>query len=249
MKRIYFEGLNFLVGNKNQVTNFIFNLICQQKSFILLPASLNDLAEANKSANNKKSYKKVTYCVTDGMPLVWLFNYRSFGFFKQKQYERVYGPTLMKEIFGFNAKEINHFLYGSSSEVLTKLNRNIIDSTPNTQIVGQISPPFRQLTLSEEARFIFEIRKSKATVLWLGLSSPKQVLLAARWSKFLPNVGIMCVGAAFDFLAKKQVMAPPVLQKNGLEWLFRLIVSPKRLWKRYLVTIPSYLIKRILFFR
>lgn len=86
------------------------------------------------------------------------------------------------------------------------------------------------------------IRRSKTTVLWIGLSSPKQVQLALRWRSKLPGVSIMCVGAAFDFVAQAKPSAPQWMKQLGLEWLFRLVTEPQRLWKRYLVDVPVFLV-------
>lgn len=233
MKRVKLEHLNFLIGRRREVTQFVLRKIGTRQSFILLPTSLNDLAAASGSQKLLAAYRQVDFCVTDGMPLVWFF-----------RGERVYGPTLMKNILGKNQGGTKHFFYGSTAQTLAKLTKNLKDLVPQTRVVGKIAPPFRPLTKKEEVKYLAQIRHSRANVLWIGLSSPKQVELAARWQRFLPGVSIMCVGAAFDFLAGKQVMAPSWVQKNGWEWLFRFLVEPKRLWHRYLVTIPGYLLKK-----
>jgi len=242
------EGLDFLVGARDEVTNFIFKQITGHTSFVLLPTSLNDIASINGNLPLTRKYQEVDYCLTDGMPLVWWFNLECFFLRKKEKIQRLYGPTLMRDILGKSDNQVKHFLYGSSPQTITNLAKEIIKLNPSIKIVGKISPPFGDLSLADEASFLAEIRKVKADVLWIGLSSPKQVYLATRWKHFLPQVGVMCVGAAFDFLSKKQPMAPRFVQKVGLEWLFRLFVSPKRLWKRYLILIPIYLFKKLFSF-
>ncbi len=239
------DGLNYLVGKRKTITQTILKNIEKIGGFILLPTSLNDLASMDDDKKLRKSYQKIDFCVTDGMPLVWYFNLRSLFKRKMPFAERIYGPDLMKDILKSSNKDTIHFFYGSSKKTLFELEKNLKNLFPNTKIAKMISPPFRKLSLLEEAKFIVKVRKSRADVLWIGLSSPKQVVLAARWSNFLPNTKIFCVGAAFDFLSKRQAIAPRTVQNLGLEWLFRLIADPLRLWKRYLVLIPKFILKRI----
>lgn len=249
MKKVLLSNLTFLVGKKRAITQLILKKINEKKgSFVLLPTSLNDLASIDENKKLRRIYQKVHFCVTDGMPLVWFFNIKSIFSGKGIIAERIYGPDLMKDILEFGNNNTTHFFYGSSEQTLFDLEKNLKMLYSNLKVVEMISPPFRKLTLLEEANYIIEILKSRADVLWIGLSSPKQVELAVRWSHFLPNTKIMCVGAAFDFMAKKQAMAPRIIQNLGLEWLFRLIIDPLRLWRRYLILIPKFVFKRIYYF-
>lgn len=248
MKQVKLDKLNFLIGGRSATTDLILKKIETKGSFVLLPTSLNDLASINENKKLSKIYQKVDFCVTDGMPLVWFFNFKSILSGKGKIAERIYGPDLMKDVLEFGNSKTSHFFYGSSEHTLFELEKNIKKLAPKVKIIKMISPPYRKIALFEEANFIIEIIKSRADVLWIGLSSPKQVELAVRWSYFLPNTKIMCVGAAFDFLAKKQAMAPKMIQNLGLEWLFRLLIDPLRLWRRYLILIPKFIFKRIYYF-
>lgn len=248
MNQIKLANLNFLIGGREAVTDLVLKKIMKRGSFVLLPTSLNDLASIEENKNLKKIYQKVDYCVTDGMPLVWFLNLKSIFRGKGSIAERIYGPDLMKDILEFGNNKTSHFFYGSSDQTLFDLEKNLKKISPKIKIIEMISPPFRKLTLLEEANYVNKIRKSRADVLWIGLSSPKQVELAVRWSNLLPNTKIMCVGAAFDFLAKKQAMAPKIIQNLGLEWLFRLFIDPRRLWRRYLILIPKFIFKKIYYF-
>lgn len=246
MRQKQLDCFNFFVGSKKEVTQYLLDSIKQKRSFIVLPTSLNDLASVDADSTLCASYKAVDYCTTDGMPLVWYFFLLHFLQGKYEKIERVYGPTLMREILQLGDSKTKHFFYGSSQETITSLQANILKFAPQTSIAESVSPPFRQLSLQEEGEYIAEIVRKQTDVLWIGLSSPKQVKLAARWKKLLPHTAIFCVGAAFDFLAERQSMAPKTVQHMGLEWLYRLIVDPKRLWKRYLVVIPRYLLRKLL---
>lgn len=240
MKQQKLQSLNFIFGKKTEVTDFLFKQILQKKSLIVLPASLNDLAVTDADQNLKKIYKKVNFCVTDGMPIVWFLFWKNFI-----EVERVYGPTLMTDILSVTNNNLKHFFYGSSERTIVNLKNELKNNHLNLQIVGMVSPPYRQLSVLEEAHYVSEIRRKKADVLWLGISSPNQVQLAVRWKKFLPNTVIFCVGAAFDYVAGTTIKPPVLMQKVGLEWLFRLMTNPRRLAKRYLLDIPKFLFGRL----
>ena len=242
IKEYYYSNHKFLAGKKKNIVNYLFNLIIKRRSAVILPCSLNDLAESSENLNLRKVYKKVDFNVTDGMPLVWFFTIKL-----KVLCERVYGPDLMLEILKKSQHtELKHFFYGSSGETLSKLEKYIIQLFPKIKIVGSISPPYRKLNLIEEAHYLHQIRTKKIDLLWVGLSSPKQVELAVRWKNFLPNTTILCVGAAFDFIADSKIKAPKLIQLLGLEWLFRLSTEPRRLYKRYLIKIPSFLIRTLI---
>jgi N-acetylglucosaminyldiphosphoundecaprenol N-acetyl-beta-D-mannosaminyltransferase len=173
----------------------------------------------------------------DGMPLVWAL--RSFGF---KQQQRVYGPTLMLRVCR-SAAQYGHriFLYGGRDEALLELCRRLVQNFPSLKIAGTYAPPFRPLTPEEELSVSSRISDSGADIVFVGISTPKQ----ERWmyehrAKF-PGVVMIGVGAAFDFHAGHVRQAPAWMQRNGFEWLFRLIMEPARLWQRYLLVTPRFL--------
>jgi N-acetylglucosaminyldiphosphoundecaprenol N-acetyl-beta-D-mannosaminyltransferase len=117
--------------------------------------------------------------------------------------------------------------------VLSALEAELCRRFPKAAIVGAVSPPFRALTEEETAEQTARIVDSKAQVVWVGLGTPKQDWESARLAVDIPAVFI-AVGAAFDFVAGEKKQAPMWMQRNGLEWLFRLAVEPRRLWRRYL---------------
>jgi N-acetylglucosaminyldiphosphoundecaprenol N-acetyl-beta-D-mannosaminyltransferase len=117
--------------------------------------------------------------------------------------------------------------------VLAELETELRRRFPNAQIVGAESPPFRTLTEQEIAEQEARLVESTAQVVWVGLGTPKQDWESARLAEEIPAV-FLAVGAAFDFIAGEKRQAPLWMQRNGLEWLFRLAVEPRRLWRRYL---------------
>jgi N-acetylglucosaminyldiphosphoundecaprenol N-acetyl-beta-D-mannosaminyltransferase len=176
--------------------------------------------------------------VADGMPLVWISRWTDAPLS-----DRVYGPDLFESFCTLaDSKAYSYFFYGSSPAVLSALTRKIRDQFPRIRIAGALSPPYREITADEEARFIDEINRSNADVLWIGLGSPKQEkwMHSVRHRVRVPVLA--AIGAAFDFHAGSVRQAPKRVQKMGLEWLFRLLMEPRRLWKRYLLNNPGFVL-------
>jgi N-acetylglucosaminyldiphosphoundecaprenol N-acetyl-beta-D-mannosaminyltransferase len=148
--------------------------------------------------------------------------------------DRVYGPDLFLDVFEKGQElGLRHYLLGSTPQVLSKLETELRRRFPKAAIVGVVSPPFRALTEQETAEQTARLVESKAQVIWVGLGTPKQDWESARLAGDVAAV-FLAVGAAFDFIAGEKKQAPLWMQRNGLEWLFRLAVEPRRLWRRYL---------------
>ena len=135
-----------------------------------------------------------------------------------------------------------HYLYGSTAETLEALQVELGEIAPQSEIVGAFSPPFREMTSEESDAAMGAIRDSGADVVWVGLGMPKQELWMHRMRPELPGIALLGVGAAFDFLAGTKKQAPAWMQKAGLEWLFRLVQEPRRLWRRYVWNNPAYVV-------
>ncbi|HSZ59135.1 MAG TPA: WecB/TagA/CpsF family glycosyltransferase [Tepidisphaeraceae bacterium] len=173
----------------------------------------------------------------DGQPVRWALNY----FHGAGLTDRVYGPELMRRLCAAAAqKGIPIYLYGGTEDVLARLRERLLGWFPNLSIAGAESPPFRPLTDEEHEETVGRINDSGAGIVFLGIGSPKQEIFAHRHRHDIRAVQL-CVGAAFDFHAGVKKMAPPWMQKRGLEWLFRVIQEPGRLWKRYLIANSTYL--------
>jgi N-acetylglucosaminyldiphosphoundecaprenol N-acetyl-beta-D-mannosaminyltransferase len=167
----------------------------------------------------------------DGTPLVWIGRRAGLDGFTS----RVYGPDLTVAVCDRGrAHGLRHYLYGASPEVVERFAQELRRRFPGIEIVGVESPPFRPLRDEEEAELVERIRAAGAHLVWVGLGTPKQDHFVDR---FRDRVGIplLAVGAAFDFLAGEKKMAPRWMQERGLEWLYRLLSEPRRLWKRYLI--------------
>lgn len=173
--------------------------------------------------------------VPDGMPLVWSMNLRLEDGEKLK--DRVYGPTLMLEtIRATEGKSAyRHFLLGGKESTLEKLRANFGCEFPGVEIADAYSPPFGEWPEDEFERICRKIESSGANLVWVGLGCPKQEHWIARHKDRLPPGVYFGIGAAFAFHAGEVSQAPGFLQRNGLEWAYRIAAEPRRLFKRYFV--------------
>jgi len=171
----------------------------------------------------------------DGMPLVWSMNRRLPP--GGRLADRVYGPTFMLRAFEWsqNLPEVRHFLLGGKPETLARLRAALGGQFPDARVAGAYSPPFGDWDEAENARIIALIRDSGSTFVWVGLGCPKQENWMGRLAEALPPAVYFGIGAAFAFHAGEVRQAPPVLQRLGLEWLYRLSREPRRLFRRYFV--------------
>lgn len=171
----------------------------------------------------------------DGMPLVW--GLRALGI---KNADRVCGPTLTLSVCEAAAQmNVPIALYGGTSESLAAFTSFLVQLFPTINIVCQISPPFRELTLAEDRAYTQQIVDSGAQILFVGIGCPRQEIWMSEHRGKIPAV-MLGVGAAFDFHSGRVKQAPMWMQQVGLEWLFRLMVEPRRLWKRYFKHNPRF---------
>jgi N-acetylglucosaminyldiphosphoundecaprenol N-acetyl-beta-D-mannosaminyltransferase len=177
------------------------------------------------------------FTVPDGQPLVWALN--ALG---HRVRSRVYGPELMDRACARAAASGQRFfLYGGRNQgALAQLARTLRLRHPGLKIVGGHCPPFRELSAAEEEAVAAEINRSEADVVWVGIGVPKQEKWMARMRERLEAPVLVGVGAAFDFHAGLVRQAPDGLQRLGLEWAFRLVQEPRRLWRRYLRYNPRF---------
>ncbi|MDP9295981.1 MAG: WecB/TagA/CpsF family glycosyltransferase [Actinomycetota bacterium] len=135
---------------------------------------------------------------------------------------------------------LRHYLYGGSPETLEMMQQRLRENEAGIEIVGAESPPFRPLSDDEVAESVSRMRAAGAQAVWVGLGVPKQDFMAARLRELDAAPAIFCVGAAFDFVAGVVPRAPLWMQRSGLEWLYRLLSEPWRLWRRYLIGNPRF---------
>jgi N-acetylglucosaminyldiphosphoundecaprenol N-acetyl-beta-D-mannosaminyltransferase len=175
--------------------------------------------------------------VPDGQPVRWAL----WWLHKQGLPDRVCGPKLTLRIAqAFAEKGLSVYLYGSQIEVLQQFACQLQQRFPQLQIAGMEPSKFRRLSLEERKELVARIKASGASTVLLGLGCPRQEVWAYEYRQML-GIPILAVGAAFDFHAGRLAPAPQTMQDLGLEWLFRLLQEPRRLWRRYILLNPLYL--------
>jgi N-acetylglucosaminyldiphosphoundecaprenol N-acetyl-beta-D-mannosaminyltransferase len=200
-------------------------------------AAVNLVMSAHDDPDTMRAVLGATLAVPDGQPLVWAL--RLLG---HARATRVYGPDLMERYCAHAAGAGTPiYLYGGRSEqALALLCERLGERFPGLRIAGGFSPPFRPLTAEEREQVVAEIDGSGAKVVWVGTGQPKQELWMSEMRPRLQAPLLVGVGAAFDFHAGIVSQAPGWMQRNGLEWIYRLSREPRRLWRRYASQNPRF---------
>ena len=206
-------------------------------SYLVAAANTHVVATAHRDQQFRQAMAKFDLIVPDGMPLVWYLNRIHSAGLK----DRVYGPDLMRRTLAAAESGERHFLLGGTEAELAGLERVLARDYRKADIVGSYSPPFGNWPAGEEEKIIQLLRHALPTFVWVGLGCPKQELLLARLKSVLPPAVYVAVGAAFSLISGTIRQAPASWQRLGLEWAFRLLMEPRRLWRRYLVNNTYFL--------
>jgi N-acetylglucosaminyldiphosphoundecaprenol N-acetyl-beta-D-mannosaminyltransferase len=229
-------GIRIAETSYNDTANRVIAWAASGEYRYVCAANVHMIMEAYDSDDFRKIVNNADIVTPDGMPLVLLL--RILGL---KNQSRVYGPTLMKNICEASAR-LGVFVgfYGSTPQTLKALVHKLTSRIPNLKVGYTYSPPFRSLALEEDETIVKEINASKIKILFVGLGCPKQEQWMASHHGRVKAV-MIGVGAGFDFYAGTVKQAPKWMMRLGLEWLFRLFMEPKRLWRRYLYNNPRFL--------
>lgn len=210
---------------------------------------VHGVVESQRDENLKKIHNRSFLSTPDGMPMVWLGRWNGLS-----HVDRVYGPELMLNILESGiARSTSHFFFGGGDGVAEGLESKLVEKYPGLLVAGTETPPFRPLHEEEEGALYSRLQELKPHFFWVGLSTPKQETfmhnflekypdLTKDWDHGLIMVG---VGAAFDFHSGTIRQAPRWIQRSGFEWLFRVFMDPKRLWKRYAIS-NSFFLRKII---
>lgn len=208
---------------------------------------VHGVVESQHDEQLKRIHNRSYLSTPDGMPMVWMGKWNGFS-----HMDRVYGPELMLNIMKSSVvSEHSHYFFGGADGVAQELKDNLEGRYNGLKVMGTYTPPFRPLTEDEEQSLYNELQTLRPHFFWVGLSTPKQEkfmhgflskypFLTKEWDHGLIMVG---VGAAFDFHSGKIKQAPRWIQRSGFEWLFRVFMDPKRLFKRYAVSNSYFLWK------
>ena len=218
-------------------SDIIIENALSRNSFGVSALAVHGLMESVKNVELRKVINQIDLIVPDGQPVRWALN----SFYKLGMQDRVYGPELtLRVLQKANAQGLKIYLYGSTENTLHLLKKFINNRFPKINICGIHVDRFREATFEEDVEDISKINASGAHIVLVGRGCPRQEFWVAN-HKNKVNAAMMAVGAAFDFHAGTLKQAPAWMQNNGLEWLFRLLMEPKRLAKRYFVTNTQFI--------
>lgn len=233
-------GTNISICSYQSVVRAVLSALNNSEKLLIFPLATHTLIESLFDPLLKRVLEQYDILTPDSW---WIMKSINWIYYKNLK-ERVYGPSLMRHILkALDGTDIPIFLYGTNQSTLNTLTIQIKKKYKNI-IIGGVSPaPYGEIVKREIDRVVSEINTSKACVVFISLSSPKQVMVAYSLAqKHKRNCIYIPVGAAFDFIGTVKKQAPLWMQDSGLEWLFRLSQEPKRLFWRYLKTGTLYLI-------
>lgn len=235
--RVNVLGVNVAAINMGMALETMESWIKCREAHYVCVTGVHGVIESQRDPSLLQIHNQAGMVTPDGMPLVWLS--RLHG---HKHADRVYGPDLMLRCCDWSVRNgYRHFFFGGNAGVPEVLAERLKRKIPGLQITGTHSPPFGPVTPEEDEAIVRRINESAPDIVWVGLSTPKQ----EKWMhEHLGRVRapvMIGVGAAFDFNAGLKRQAPHWMQRAGLEWLFRLVTEPRRLWRRYAFSIPVFL--------
>jgi N-acetylglucosaminyldiphosphoundecaprenol N-acetyl-beta-D-mannosaminyltransferase len=206
-------------------------ILRKKECHCIAATGMHGIVEAHHNSRFKEILNAIDLVVPDGTPLVWLGRRRGHDLPR-----RVYGPDLMLAFCGVTQEQgYRHFFYGGEPGVPAEVAASLKHRFPGIQVAGSYSPPFRPLSREEEDETVAMISQAAPDVLWVGLGAPKQERWMHEHRNKLDVPVVVGVGAAFDMISGRRRQAPRWMREHGLEWLFRLLQEPRRLWRRYLI--------------
>jgi N-acetylglucosaminyldiphosphoundecaprenol N-acetyl-beta-D-mannosaminyltransferase len=236
MDRINVLGVGVSAINMEQALAEIERWVSERAPSYVCVCTVHGVMDCQRFDDLKQVFNAAGMVTPDGMPLVWL------GRAQHAHVSRVYGPDLMLAEFDRSGSSGHrHFLYGGGSGTGDRLAAAMRARFPKLDIAGVYEPPFAPLEQLVSPETAANINAARPDVVWVGIGSPKQERWMARMRPLLDAPVLIGVGAAFDFHSGAVRQAPQWMQRAGLEWLFRLVTDPRRLWRRYLVDNPWFL--------
>ena len=219
---------NINVTNMSDTIKYIGGHLDDLRGKYICVSNVHTTVMSYENEEYRKIQNGAAMALPDGAPLSSYSRRKGY-----KQAQRVTGPDLMLELFAISKeKGYRHYFYGATEETLQSMKEVLERDYPGIQIAGMYAPPFRALTPQEDAQIVAKINESRPDFIWIGLGAPKQEEWMYQHMGQLQGV-LIGVGAGFDYLAGYIKRAPRWMQRMSIEWLYRLLQDPKRLWRRY----------------
>jgi N-acetylglucosaminyldiphosphoundecaprenol N-acetyl-beta-D-mannosaminyltransferase len=236
--RVNVLGVGVSALSMKLALNTIGGWISQRQQHYVCVTGVHGVMESQRDPLLRRIHNAAGLVTPDGMPLVWLSRLHGHG-----HVERVYGPDLLLALCERSLTTgYRHYFYGGAPGVPELLAERLQQRFPELHVAGTFSPPFRPLTTEEDEQIVAAINAAAPDIVWVGLSTPRQEHWMAAHIGRLRAPVLIGVGAAFDFHSGRKRQAPRWIQHSGLEWLFRIMVEPRRLWRRYAVNNPLFVV-------
>jgi N-acetylglucosaminyldiphosphoundecaprenol N-acetyl-beta-D-mannosaminyltransferase len=234
-------GVDMFVGSNSDFTESLIESVNKKESFqknrLISATSAHGMVWSNQNSEFKKIISAFYLNLPDGQPTAWIGWLKGF-----KKMERCPGVGLFDTVMRNSASHsIQHFFCGGKEGVAIALKESVAKDLGNKNVAGTYSPPFRPMNENEWKALGEMIDASGANIVWIGLSTPKQEQFAYTLSNYCKVDYILTVGAVFDFFTGNLSYAPLWIRNMGLEWLYRLIKEPRRLFGRYINIVPSFI--------
>jgi N-acetylglucosaminyldiphosphoundecaprenol N-acetyl-beta-D-mannosaminyltransferase len=232
-ERVNILGVGVSAINMDDALRTIDGWIEKRDKQYVCVCPVHSIMECRRSEEVRRVFNGAGMVTPDGMPVVWVARWSGHS-----NVSRVYGPDLMMAVL--ERRRHRHFFYGGGPGVAKTLAEEMKRRFPTLDVAGYHEPPFAPLDQLCTPEMASTINAAKPDVVWIGMSSPKQDLWMARMRGLLDAPVLIAVGAAFDFHTGTVKQAPRWMQRSGLEWVFRLGMQPRPLWRRYLIDNPWF---------
>jgi len=235
--RVNILGVHVSAIDIKLATQAIEGWIASRRQNYVCITGVHGVMESWRDSELRAIHNSAGLVTPDGMPLVWMAHRLGFP-----RVRRVYGPDLMRAMTAISAERgYRNFYFGGKPGTAEVLRDALMRQYPSLQVVGTHSPPFDAISSAQDEEVVQIINDARPDIIWVGLSTPKQERwMAAHQGRIRASV-MVGVGAAFDFLAGEKLQAPAIMQRNGLEWLFRMVTEPRRLAGRYIRNNPAFI--------
>jgi len=236
LKKIDVTGVSVTALSLNEQVEVMSEWAQQRVSKTVCVANVHMLIESRRNTKLRSALSKADIVTPDGMPLVWVM--RALGLTSQ---DRVAGMDIfIGACRRCVEKDVSIYLLGSTQKTLDAMQRRLSKDFPTLKVAGVESPPFGPIHDTDYTDTVARVNQSGAGFLFVSLGCPKQ----ERWMDMHVgkiNAVMVGVGGVFPVFAGLQKHAPKWIRESGLEWLYRLVQEPKRLYKRYFSTIPPFI--------
>ncbi len=235
--RVNVLGVGLSPINRAEAAALVLSAARRRQRGYVCVTGVHGVMESHDDARLKAIHNGAFLCTPDGMPMVWMGKLQG-----HPRMGRVYGPDLMLDVCAGSLREgLRHFFYGGANGAAADLKTCLCKRFPGLQVVGTYEPPFRPLLPPELEDLKRQVAAARPDFFWVGLSTPKQERFMAEHVALLDTTLLLGVGAAFDFHTGRVRQAPRWMQRSGMEWFYRLVCEPRRLWKRYFKNNPRFL--------